>query len=174
MGRCFRSGPHSGWFHWRHHIEMGEHSPIQQPMRRTPFALRDKIDTMVKEMAEQGVIRLSRSPWSSPVVLVRKKDHTMRFCVDYRKLNSITKMDSFPLPRIDDTLDMLSQSKFFTVTTRILLELILTQNTHRTSSAMHARTQKWPLNTKQKPYKIHIMLLSQVSNVSRILHPLPP
>ena len=46
-------------------------------MCRTPFALRDKIDTMVKEMAEQGVIRPSRSPWSSPVVLLRKKDHTV-------------------------------------------------------------------------------------------------
>ena len=76
--------------------------------------LSDKIDTMVEEMAEQGVIRLSRSPSLSPVVLVPKKDHTMGFCVDYHKLNSITKMDSFPLPRIDDTLDMLSQSKFFT------------------------------------------------------------
>ena len=97
-----------------HHIETGDHSPIRQPMRRTPFVLRDKIDAMVKEMAEQGVIRPSKSPWSSPVVLVRKKDDTMRLCVDYRRLNAITKMDSFPLPRIDDTLDMLSQSKFFT------------------------------------------------------------
>ena len=97
-----------------HHIETGEHSPIRQPMCRTPFALRDKIDAMVKEMAEQGVICPSKSPWSSPVVLVRKKDNTMRFCVDYRKLNSITKMDSFPLPQTDDTLDILSQSKFFT------------------------------------------------------------
>ena len=97
-----------------HHIETGDHSPIRQPMCRKPFALRDKIDAMVKEMVEQGVIRPSKSPWSSPIVLVRKKDNTMRFCVDYRKLNAITMMDSFPLPRIDATLDILSQSKFFT------------------------------------------------------------
>ncbi|CAF4747599.1 unnamed protein product, partial [Rotaria sp. Silwood2] len=53
-------------------------------------------------------------PWCSPVVLVRKKDGTTRFCVDYRKLNDITVKDSFPLPRIDDIFDQLSQSTYFT------------------------------------------------------------
>lgn len=53
-----------------HHIETGDHFPIRQRMCRTPFALSDKIDTMVKEMAKQGVIRPSKSPWSGPVVFV--------------------------------------------------------------------------------------------------------
>ena len=58
-------------------------------------------------MLDQGVIEPSESPWASPIVLVQKKDGGIRFCVDYRKLNE------FPLPRIDDTLDRLSGSRHF-------------------------------------------------------------
>ena len=83
-------------------------------MRRTLFALRDTVDQLVQEMLERNVIRPSQSPWASPIVLVKKKDGTLRFCVDYRRLNAVTKLDVFPLPRIDDTLDLLSQTKYFT------------------------------------------------------------
>ena len=98
----------------KHTINTGDHPPIRQHFRRTPFALRAKVDELVQEMLEQGIIQPSQSPWGSPIVLVRKNDGTTRFCVDYRRLNSVTKLDVFPLPRIDDTLDMLSQSKQFT------------------------------------------------------------
>jgi hypothetical protein len=64
---------------------------------------------MLNDMQRRGVIKESDSPWSSPVVLVRKKDGELRFCVDYGKLNDVTQQkDCFPLPRIDDTLDTLS------------------------------------------------------------------
>ena len=59
------------------------------------------------------MIQPSNSPWASPVVLVRKKDVTHRFCVDYRELNSVTRADTFPLPRIDDLLDQLGKSAYF-------------------------------------------------------------
>ena len=68
---------------------------------------------MIAKMLEQKVITPSSSPWASPVVLVAKKDGSTRFCVDYRRLNSITRMDIYPLPRIDDTLDLLAKTKFF-------------------------------------------------------------
>lgn len=97
-----------------HSIDTGDHYPIRQPLRRTPFALRSKVDEMVQEMLEQGVVVPSRSPWASPVVLVRKKDGGVRFCIDYRKLNQATKLDEFPLPRIDDTQDQLAGAKYFT------------------------------------------------------------
>ena len=70
-----------------HHIHTGDSPPVRQAVRRTPFALREKIEEMVAEMEEQGVIVSSKSPWASPIVLVRKKDGGLRFCVDYRKLN---------------------------------------------------------------------------------------
>ena len=65
-------------------------------------------------MQASGVIKPSESPWTSPVVLVRKKDGTLRFCIDYRALNSVTKPDLFPLPRINDLLDQLGKCKCFT------------------------------------------------------------
>ena len=64
-------------------------------------------------MLEQGVIQPSNSPWASPIVLVKKKDGKYRFCVDYRKLNSVTQNDAHPLPRIDDLLDSLHGSVMF-------------------------------------------------------------
>ena len=98
----------------QHDIDTGDTRPIRQPARRIPFVLRHTIDDMVDDMLQQGIIRPSHSPWASPVVLVAKKDGSKRFCVDYRRLNSATKLDVFPLPRIDDSLDLLSHSKFFT------------------------------------------------------------
>ena len=65
-------------------------------------------------MLDADVIRRSGSPWSFPVVIVDKKDGNKRFCVDFRKLNQITKKNSHPLPLIDDILALLGKSKFFT------------------------------------------------------------
>ena len=63
---------------------------------------------------QDGVIRPSTSPWSSPIVMVRKKDGAWRFCIDFRKLNDVTHKDAYPLPRIDETLESLSGSTLFT------------------------------------------------------------
>lgn len=98
----------------QHSIDTGDSQPIRQLPRRVPFALRGQVDKMVEEMLERGVIEPSKSPWASPVVLVSKKDGSLRFCVDYRKLNAITKLDVFPLPRIDDSLDALAHTQYFT------------------------------------------------------------
>ena len=65
-------------------------------------------------MLSRGVIRPSSSPWSSPVVMVRKKNGSWRFCIDYRELNAVTHQDAYPLPRIDATLESLAGSTLFT------------------------------------------------------------
>ena len=72
-----------------------------------------KEEECVAEMLTGGQIELSDSPWSSPVVLVTKKDAGTRLCVDYRHLNDVTVKDAYPLPRIDDTLDMLAGKQWF-------------------------------------------------------------
>ena len=94
----------------RHLIDTADNPPCRQPVQRIPFSLCDKVDQMVSDMLAQGLIRPSRRPWASPIVLVAKKDGSTGFCVDYRRLNSITKLDVFPLPRVDESLDLLSKS----------------------------------------------------------------
>ena len=89
-------------------------SPIRQPLRRLPQALKPVVNSEVQKMLSQGIITNSSSPWCSPVVMVKKKDGSWRLCIDYRKLNSVTRQDAYPLPRIDSTLDSLSGSKYFT------------------------------------------------------------
>jgi len=95
-----------------HRIETSG-SPIRQPVRRVPLPQRDEIKRLLTEMQEKNIIAPSKSPWASPIVLVPKKDGSLRFCVDYRKVNEITHKDAYPIPRIDDTLDTLAGSMCF-------------------------------------------------------------
>ena len=96
------------------HIDTGDTRPLRQHPRRMPFAVRAEVAKQLKTMQETRIIQPSSSPWASPVVLVRKKDGSHRFCVDYRRLNAVTKLDSYPLPRIDYLLDQLDQAHYFT------------------------------------------------------------
>ena len=97
----------------KHKIVTETDLPIKQPVRRPPLHLRGEAQKEVDRMLEHGVIEPSESPWASPVVLVRKKDGTLRYCIDYRKLNSVTRKDSYPLPRIDESLDSLAETQYF-------------------------------------------------------------
>ena len=96
-----------------HSINTGSVSPVRRPARRLPIHQRAEVDEEVQKMLTREVIELSSSPWTSPVVLVKKKDGTTRFCVDYRKLNQATVKDSYPLPRIDNSLDALAGARWF-------------------------------------------------------------
>ncbi|GFW23684.1 retrovirus-related Pol polyprotein from transposon 297 [Trichonephila clavipes] len=98
----------------KHRIFTGDHAPINQRAYRVSPTERRIIHEEIQKMLDEGIVQPSESPWSSPIVLVRKKkDGSWRFCVDYRKLNSVTKKDVYPLPRIDDTLDCLKGAMFF-------------------------------------------------------------
>ncbi|GBL74064.1 Transposon Ty3-G Gag-Pol polyprotein [Araneus ventricosus] len=91
---------------------MEEQRTTQYP-RRLPLAKKEEAERLVKEMVDNGIIEESSGPWASPTVLVKKKDGSTRFCVDCRKLNEITIKDSYPLPRINDTLDTLNGGQWF-------------------------------------------------------------
>ena len=97
-----------------HKIDTGDAKPIKQPLRRVPFHLKDEVGNLLTEMQQQRIIEPSQSPWASPVVLVRKKDGLIRFCIDYRKVNQVTRRDSYTLPRVDDILDSLLGAQWFT------------------------------------------------------------
>ena len=97
----------------KHHIPTGDAAPIRQSVRRISPHQRQDVQNMLTQMLEGGVVEPSASPWASPIVLVRKKDGSTRFCVDYRKLNDVTRKDAYPLPRIDATLDALHGSRWF-------------------------------------------------------------
>ena len=72
-----------------------------------------ELKEQLQELQEKGYIRPSSSPWGSPVLFVRKKDGSLRMCIDYRSLNEVTIKNKYPLPRINDLFDQLQGAKYF-------------------------------------------------------------
>ena len=96
-----------------HEIDTGDTKPIKLPPRRVPLALQGKDKEALDKMLKSGAIRNSTSPWAAPIVLVRKKSGDVRVCIDYRRVNAVTRRDAFALPKISDCLDTVSASKYF-------------------------------------------------------------
>src|SRR6266511_4250450 len=89
------------------------------PIKGKPYPVKDnKREKWMKEeierMLKEGIIKKSKSPWASPVVLVLKKDGSIRFCVDYKKVNDLTIVDAYPLPIVNDTVDKIEGKKYYT------------------------------------------------------------
>ena len=95
-----------------HTIETGSAPPSRQPPYHIPHACRDTIKEELKEIEQAGVIQPSTSEWAALIVLVKKKDGTLRFCVDYRCLNKLSQGDAYPMPRIDELIDRLGKAKY--------------------------------------------------------------
>ncbi|XP_068607149.1 uncharacterized protein [Brachionichthys hirsutus] len=96
-----------------HDIPVVDDVPVRQRYRRIPPSEYEAVKAHINQLLESQVIRESSSPYASPIVLVRKKDGSLRLCVDYRLLNSKTRKDAFPLPRIEESLDALSGARWF-------------------------------------------------------------
>lgn len=96
-----------------HEIPVVDDAPVRQRYRRLPPSQYDLVKAHIQGLLEQGVVRASCSPYSSPIVVVQKKDGTIRLCVDYRQLNAKTRRDAYPLPRIEESLDAPSGAKWF-------------------------------------------------------------
>ena len=97
----------------QHHINTENAKPVKQAPRRLPFHHLKEVKKLVESMLDNNVIEPSNGPWASPIVLVKKKDGSTRFCVDFRQLNSVTRKDAHPIPRIDETLDALRGACWF-------------------------------------------------------------
>lgn len=98
-----------------HHIELNDETPFKQRFRRIPPSMLDEVRDHIEQQLSAGIIRRSHSPFSSNVVLVRKKNEELRICIDYRHLNNKTKKDNYALPRIDEILDSLAGNTWFSV-----------------------------------------------------------
>ena len=97
----------------QHQIHTGDQPGVKQRVRRYPAARREEERQLVEDMLAIGIIQESNSAWSSPTVLVKRNDGTTRFCIDYGRLNQVTKVEAYPLPHIEDSLNILSGARFF-------------------------------------------------------------
>ena len=98
----------------KHEIHLTDEKPFKEPFRRISPAMIEEVREHIAEMLAAEAIRPSQSPFSSNVVLVRKKDGSIRLCIDFRKLNQRTIKDAYAIPRIEDSFHLLVGSKFFT------------------------------------------------------------
>lgn len=94
------------------HVIVTKSRPIKQRYYRVSPVMQKLIDKELDEMLKLKVIEPSKSPWSSPIVMVKKKDGSFRLCVDFRKINSVCERDSYPLPQVSDTLDKLRDAQY--------------------------------------------------------------
>ena len=96
----------------KHKIDSGNAKPVKQRLRRTPLHFEKEEEEQLKQMLKQNVIQESNSEWASSPVLVRKKDGSLRYCIDYRAVNKLTVKDAFPLPNIESCLDTLGENLY--------------------------------------------------------------
>ena len=97
----------------KHRIEMTDTTPFKQRYRRIPPGMIEEVRLHLRQLLDSGVIRPSKSPFASNVVLVRKKDNSLRMCVDFRALNKLTIRDAYDIPRIEESLDAISGAQWF-------------------------------------------------------------
>ncbi|KAK2894334.1 hypothetical protein Q8A73_016818, partial [Channa argus] len=97
----------------QHHIDTADAPPIRLRPHRLLLVKRQAAQELIESMVANDIIEPTDSPWAAPMVMVRKKTGKWRLCVDYRRLNAVTKKDSYPLPRIDDALDYVAGSCWF-------------------------------------------------------------
>jgi transposase InsO family protein len=101
--------------HVKHPIHLSDSRPFKQRHRPIPPHMLDEVRSHLQQLLASGVIRRSYSPWSSNIVLARRKDGRLRMCTDFRQLNNATVKDAYALPRIDEILDCLSGSEYFSI-----------------------------------------------------------
>jgi len=115
----YEDSPFPGTDLVEHRIVTGDARPIRKAPYRVPFALREEMESQVRDMLCKGVIESSSSPWAAPAILVPKKSTDgktkYRFCVDFRALNKITQFDNYPLPIFEETVSILHGSSYFSV-----------------------------------------------------------
>ena len=98
----------------QHDMELINTTPIKQHPYQLNPRKREIMKTELDYMLKHRIIEWSKSAWVSPCILVDKEDSTMRFCMDYRRINAVTKVDCYPIPRIEDCIDRIGWARFIT------------------------------------------------------------
>lgn len=110
---ALKSGPLDRTSLVRHTINVGNNPPIREQPGRIPIHQLEEVEKVIKDMESHGITEPADSPWAAPVVIVRKNDGSYRFCIDYRKLNAVTRKDAYPLPWVEQSLDALAGNSWF-------------------------------------------------------------
>ena len=97
-----------------HRIITANAQPVHRKPYRIPYAWQPEVDKQIQEMINNDIIKPPSSPWNAPIILVKKKDNTMRFVCDFRGLNDVTKKDSYLLPRVRDVIDSMQGAQYWT------------------------------------------------------------
>ena len=97
----------------QHQVKLTSNTPVHCKPYRLPYAARQELKKDIKEILDLGIIRESKSPYASPVVIVKKSDGSNRVCVDYRKLNKLTVFDPEPMPTAEELFQKTGNDKFF-------------------------------------------------------------
>lgn len=97
----------------QHEIPLLDETPVRQRYRRLPPSQYDQVKAHIQDLLDRDIVQVSCSPYSAPIVVVQKKDGSIRLCVDYRQLNAKTRKDAYPLPRIEESLDALAGARLF-------------------------------------------------------------
>ena len=98
----------------QHYIHVKDGPPVRQQAYHLPHMYKEAVEKKIEKMLKEGIVEPANSKWASPMVIIKKKDDTIRLCVDYRKLNAMTQVDAYPMPRIDDILDQVGQARYIT------------------------------------------------------------
>ncbi len=139
--------------------------PIKQAPYKLAHSEKSHVEKYILESLAAGLIRPSNSPWSSPILLVMKKDGTKRFCVDYRRLNAVTRKEVFPIPRVDDVLERLAGMRFFTT-------LDLVQSYYQVAVSENDKA-KTAFITEQGSFEYNVMpfgLCNAPATFQRLMH----
>ena len=97
----------------KHKIDVGGAKPVHYRPRRTPLAFENEEKEHLEKLLDANIISPGASEWASPTVLVRKRDGTVRYCIDLRGVNKVTIMDKYPLPKISECIDALAGCDYF-------------------------------------------------------------